>query len=194
MLPLLFAMILFLFLLIGAVIFLICAAIPAMRRFALSAALWCAIWGPCLIAFMTVAGLALIADAFLGKNGGQVYLQSPRLLSTFGWAYLSAAVLLTAVVASAAAWLHQFLLHRFTFPLFRLYATAVGSGVGSVFGWSLSWWMLAHGVAYTWAWSILGMLLLIAGFGAATFKGAHALRGRTPTKFAWITREEFNPH
>jgi hypothetical protein len=34
--------------------------------------------------------------------------------------------------ASIAAWLHQFIVHRFTFVLFRLYATAVVSRIGTV--------------------------------------------------------------
>lgn len=47
MLPLLFAMIVFFFLLLGSLVFVVCILAPQTRRFALSAALWCALWGPC---------------------------------------------------------------------------------------------------------------------------------------------------
>lgn len=191
MLPLLFGMIVFLFMLIGAVAFLICVALPPTRRFALSTALWWAMWGPCSVALMSLAGLALVADAFISKSGGPHLLHHPRLLSAFGWTYLACGALLTAAVASAAAWLHHFLVHRFTFLLFRLYATAVVSGIGSVFGWCLCWWMLSHDIAHVWVWSFLCIFLLTVSFGAATYSGAHLLRGEAPKKLTWITPEEF---
>jgi hypothetical protein len=191
MLVLLFAMIVFLFLLAGAVAFLICVALPPTRRFALSTALWWAMWGPCSVGLMTLAGLALVADAFISKSGDPHLLRHPRLLSTFGWTYLVGGILLTAVVASIAAWLHQFLIHRSTFALFRLYATAVVSGIGSVFGWCLSWWMLSQNIAHVWIWSLLSMPLLLVSFGVAAYRGAHSLRGEAPKKLTWITQEEF---
>lgn len=191
MLPLLFLMIVFLFMLVGAVAFLVCIALPLTRRFALSTALWCAMWGPCSVALMTLAGLALVADAFISKGSNPHLLQHPNLLSTFGWIYLAIGALVTAVVASIVASVHQFIIHRFTFPLFRLYATAVVSGIGSVFGWCLCWWMLSRNISHVWVWSLLSMFLLVAGFGIATYKGAHNLRGTAPKKFTWITQEEF---
>jgi hypothetical protein len=194
MLPLLFAMIVFLFMLVGAVAFLICVALPHTRRFALSTALWWAMWGPCSVALMTLAGLALVADAFISKGGDPHLVQHPRLLATFGWTYLVVGAFLTAVVASIAAWLHQFIVHRFTFMLFRIYATAVVSGIGSVFGWCLCWWLLSRDIGHVWVWSLLGMLLLVASFGVATYRGAQSLRGAAPKKLTWITQEEFTGH
>ncbi len=190
MLPLLFAMIVFLFMLVGAVTFLVFVALPPFRRFALSAALWCATWGPCTIALMTLAGLALVADAFISTNGGAQSLHSPTLLTTFGWAYLGAGVLLTVAVATVVAWLHQFIVHRFTFMLFRVYATLIVAGIGSVFGWSLSWWMISRGFAHVWVWSVLGMAILVGGFGAAAYSGARSLRGEAPSS-VWVSQEEF---
>ena len=191
MLPLLFAIIAFLFMLVGAVAFLICVLIPPVRRYALSVALWCATWGPCSIALMAIAGLALVAEAFITKSGNVQSFHSPRLLSAFGWGYLVAGILSTAVVATVAAWLHQFVVRRFTFALFRLYATAVVAGIGSVFGWCLSWWMLSREVPYVWIWSLLSMLVLVAGFGAVAYKGARGLRGEAPRNLTWISPEEF---
>jgi hypothetical protein len=191
MLPLLCAIIVFFFLVVGAVVFLLCTLIPPARRYALSAALWCAVWGPCSVALLLFAGAALIAQAFITQHGDAQSFHAPRLLSVFGWGYLIAGTLLTAAVATAVAWLHQFIVRRFTFALFRLYATIVTAGIGSVFGWCFTWWMLVQTVSFTWLWSLLVMLFLIASFGFAAFKGAKSLRGKAPTDFAWITPEEF---
>jgi len=193
MLPLVFAAIAFFFLLVGAVVFLICVLLPPTRRYALSAALWCAVWGPCSIAWMTFAGFALIIDAFVTRSGNADSLRAPRLIAAFGWAYLTFGGLATAAVATAVSWLHQVVTQRMTFALFRLYATAVTAGIGSVFGWVLGWFLLAqekphHGDAWLWA---LGMLTLVCGFGSAAYKGARGLRGEAPTTFTWISPEEF---
>jgi hypothetical protein len=140
---------------------------------------------------MTLAGLAVVADAFITKSGDVQSFHSARLLSVFGWEYLIAGTLFTAVAATVAAWLHQLVVRRFTFALFRLYATAVVAGIGSVFGWCLSWWMLSRETPYVWVWSLLGMLALVAGFGTAAYKSARGLRGEAPTTFTWVSAEEF---
>jgi hypothetical protein len=90
------------------------------------------------------------------------------------------------------AWLHQVLIHRFTFALFRLYATCLCAGIGSVFGWCLRWWLMARSIdGVAWVSGGFGMLLFVLVFGTAGYKGARALRGNAPTKFTWISREEF---
>jgi hypothetical protein len=192
MLPIAFGLIVFFCLLVGAVAFLVCVLIPPSRRYALSVALWFASWGPCAVALMLLAGLALVAEAFATKGADLQSRHMPRLISTFGWGYLIVGVLCTACVATVAAWVHQFVVRRFTFALFRLYATLVVAGIGSVFGWSLSWWMLMRDVPRTWVWSLLGMAVLIAGFGVIAWKGARGLRGDAPTKLSWISKEEFS--
>jgi hypothetical protein len=45
MFPLLAAMIVFLFLALGSAAFLVCTLIPPIRKYALSTALWFAVWG-----------------------------------------------------------------------------------------------------------------------------------------------------
>jgi hypothetical protein len=191
MLPLLFALIAYLFLLIGTLAFLFCVAIPYLRCFALSVALWCAMWGPCSIVALTIAGLALVTSALVAKSHDPSKFQNPHLLSTFGLAYVICGALVTAIVAFAVAWLHQFLMHRLTFAMFRLYSTAVVAGIGSVFGWAMLWWMLSHDVRLTWEYSLLIMFSFIAGFGTSAYKGAAKLRGTTPKALTWITEEEF---
>lgn len=46
------------------------------------------ICGPCAVVLMTLAGLALVADALMSKGSEPHVLQHPRLLATFGWTYL----------------------------------------------------------------------------------------------------------
>jgi hypothetical protein len=192
MLLLLFGMIIFAFLFLGAIIFLACILAPPARRYALSAALWCAVWGPCSVGLMTLAGLGLVAQAFITKAGDLERFHAPRLLAAFGWGYLILGILITALVATAAAWLHQAITRRMTFALFRLYAAAVSAGIGSVFGWVLGWWMLLKELPasgfFLWG---FGMALLIAAFAVVAYKNAHRLRGEAPTKLTWITQEEF---
>jgi hypothetical protein len=192
MLPLLLAVIVFFFLLVGAVVFLTCVLIAPLRRYALSAALWCATWGPSSVGFLLLAGTAVIAEPFFTQSGDMQSLHAPTLVAALGWGYLTTAVLVTTAVASAAAWLHQTLMHRLTFALFRLYATVVCAGIGSVFGWCLGWlmaWRSFHLGLPLW---IAGMLTLIFGLGTAAYRGARSLRGEPPEKFTWISAEEFN--
>jgi hypothetical protein len=193
MLPLLFAGILFLFLLIGSLVFVACLPLPQSRRYALSAALWCAIWGPCSVVLMLIAGVGLIMTAFIGKAGNQQAFHAPRLLAAFGWSYLVVGITATLLVATAAAWIHQALVRRLTFALFRIYAAFVSGGIGSVFGWSLGWWMMAkslngHVPLLLW---VCGMLALIGGFAVLAYKGARELRGGSPDSFTWISRAEY---
>jgi hypothetical protein len=184
--------IIFFFLVVGAVVFLACILIAPLRRFALSAALWCAMWGPSSIAFLLLAGTAAIAEIFFTRNIDVSYWHAPKLLAVLGWGYLTLSVLGTTVIATCAAWLHQVLLHRLTFALFRLYATVVCAGIGSVFGWCVSWALLANEINHTLPLSILGMLVLTVGFGTAAYRAARSLRGKPAMNFTWITAEEFH--
>jgi hypothetical protein len=103
---------------------------------------------------------------------------------------------LAAIVlaATAVAWLHQVVVRRMTLALFRLYAGLVSAGVGSVWGWSL-WFWLGDGLRLGLEERILlwvpAMLILCLGFGYAGFRWARKLRGEAPTKFSFVTREEF---
>ncbi len=193
MLPLLLAGILFLFLLLGSLVFLFCLVLPPTRRYALSAALWCAICGPCTVGLMLLAGARLIATAFITQTANSQTLHAPRLLAAFGWTYLIAGILLTTVLATSAAAIHQALITRMTFALFRLYAAVVTTGIGSIFGWCLGWFMMSghlEGYLRFIVW-ISCMLALIALFGTAAYKTARHLRGAPPKQFTWITEAEY---
>jgi hypothetical protein len=191
MLPLLFALIIFAFLVLGAVVFVSCAVVPPIRQYALSAALWCAIWGPCTVGWMVLAGLGLVATAFITKNGESQSFHPPRLLEAFGWTYLIVGILATTAVATGIVWLHQAIVRRFTFALFRFYGAGVSAGIGSVFGWLLGWWLMSREVPYYGLIWCVGMLILVVGFALAAYKNARGLRGEPPTNFTWISREEY---
>jgi hypothetical protein len=184
----------FAFLVLGSLAFMVCVLMPPTRRYALSTALWFAAWGPCLAVLIVLVVLGVAGAALTMKAGsiGIDWTAVPGLMGALGWGYLTLGVLVTAVVASGAAWLHQKLVHRFTFALFRIYATAVSAGIGSVYGWCLGWWIEARGTVRfgVWWWGV-AMLFLITGFGAAAYKGARSLRGKAPTRFTWISEDEF---
>lgn len=192
MIVIVFAGIIFAFLLLGAIVFLACVLLPPTRRYALSAAFWVALWGPCSVLLIVLAGIGVVSASVLVNAGNLQWPNAPKLLEVFGWSYLIVGATITTVVATCAAWLHQFLIHRFTFALFRIYATAISAGIGSVFGWALGWWIAAKEHTYhgLWWWPLV-TLVLTAGFGTAAYKTARALRGRAPTRFTWITPEEF---
>jgi len=192
MLLLIFGAIIFIFLALGSAVFVACVLIPPTRKYALSAALWCAVWGPCSVGLMTLAGLGLVASAFITKAGDVQSFHAPRLLAVFGWGYLIIGILITTVVATGVSWLHQKLVRRLTFALFRLYATAVCAGIGSVFGWALGWWIMSKEIAhYGLLWWCTGMLVLVVAFATAAYKSARQLRGNAPTSLTWISPDEF---
>jgi len=190
MLVLIFFFIAFFFLVVGALQFLLCVAVPRLRKYALSAAFWWAVWGPCTVGLVSLAGLALVARALTEKDGDAVHIH-PHLVTGIAWVYVVLGGLGTAATATSLAWLHQAIVRRFTFTLFRIYATAVAAGIGSVFGWCFSWWTLGEQARYGWAVSLCVMLLLVIVFAVRAYEGAHALRGNAPTNFAWVSRDEF---
>ena len=186
------AMALFVFaaLVLGAVQFLLCVAVPRMRPYALSAAAWWAVFGPCLLGMALAGGLGLVLASESGRfrAGPNGFLQPSHAV---GWAFAVAALCLSALIASGVAWLHQVITRRFTFALFRLYATAVVAGIGSVFGWCLAFWFLSHPFPYVWVFALWGVTTPAIIFGAAAHRHARQLRGKPPTRFAWVTAEEF---
>jgi uncharacterized protein YacL len=136
--------------------------------------------------------LGIVAGGVALRATQMRWEDAPRLFSTLGWGAVIIGAILTCVVASTAAWLHQALIHRFTFALFRLYATLVTAGIGSVFGWLLLWLVMAwspfpHAV---WLAALMFPILMVV-FGATAYQHARALRGNAPRSFTWISPEEF---
>jgi hypothetical protein len=186
MLLIVFALIIFAFLFVGAVVFVICSIVPPLRKRALSAALWWAVWGPCTVCWLIVGGIGLLAG-YLAKEHTHLQ-QIERLPVLIGPIYVAAGLLGTVVIASILAWLHQFFIRRMTFSLFRIYACLVSAGIGSVYGWALNFWLIdksAFPIAF------VALPVICFAFGYVGFREAHQLRGRSPRDFTWITPQEF---
>ena len=192
MLAFFFVVCCFFFLTVGAVVLLICATVSPLRRFALSAGLWCAVWGPCVCAWVLFGSMAgFVADYGLPKLAdGQI--RPEDWVKGFGIGIAGLAIVFTALFATVVAYAHQWIIRRFTFSLFRIYATFVSAGVGSVFAWSLLFLMGSLGVGIK-PWIVVPVmsLALIGLFGFVGYRWAKRLRGTPPERFSWVTPEEF---
>ena len=191
MLLILFAGIIFVFLQLGAAMFVACMALRTLRSYALSTALWFACIGPAVVISLTIAGTAFVAQAFTTRNGDVTSLHLPAISKALWTGYAILCIVTAMVASSAISWLHQFLIHRLTFVLFRIYATLVCGGMGSVWALSLSWTLLNFRVPNAPLISLLAAIMICAGFGNLGFSLAHQLRGDPPDRLTWITAEEF---
>lgn len=170
-------------LVVGAVQFLLCVAVPRLRKYALSAAAWWVVFGVCFLGI----SLSLMIGGGIAIDRGWLRAM-PRWSA---WGTVAVACLVAAVVATAAARVHQAIVRRFTFALFRLYATGVVAGIGSVFGWCLAIACLAHPFPYAWVFAICGVGTPTIVFGYMAGQHAGTLRGGAPERWAWATPEEF---
>ena len=193
MLPLLLFLYEFVFLVLGAIAFAVCFTTPRLRKFALSAALWFVVLGLCVVACVMLAGLGFITQQLLRDHLAATNHALQALPKLWGRTFLIFTILGSAALSSLVAYGHQIVVRRLTFPLFRLYATVVVAGIGSVFGWLLNFVMLGNFVmeGHVFLW-LVAMVLLILGFGAAGYRWARMLRGQAPTQATWLSAEEFN--
>src|SRR5580658_6490763 len=97
---LLAAVIIFFFLALGSVAFLVCTLIPPGRKYALSTALWFAVWGPCCVLLLVLVILGIVAGGFALRATQMRWEDAPRLFSTLGWGSIIVGGILTCVVAS----------------------------------------------------------------------------------------------
>ncbi len=186
-----FFLTIFCFLFLGALVFLAFTTAPRLRPKALSAALWCAVWGPSIVAFEMLAGLSLAAEGLAAEHWAASSGSLPQLPVWSSFAILT--LIATILLATAAAWLHQAMINRMTFALFRIYATFVVAGIGSVFGLASSFWLGVYFFPHL-IWLLLPFTLIVftSAFGFAGFRGARSLRGERPTQFQWVTQAEFD--
>ena len=193
MLILLLAGIVFFFLTVGAVAFVLCAAIPQLRRFSLGVALWLAAWGPNVIAWLFFAGLVAVANGFVMESI-HFHQPPPQLPAKLTGSLVGCLMIVSGVVfATVVVWLHQVVVDRMTFWLFRLYATVVCAGIGSVLGIAVGIWlnMAFYTFQHAALVAIVATVALPPTFGYLAFRHARELRGAPPTRFTWITPEEF---
>ena len=192
MLPLVLLGIVFFFLVVGACVFVLCAFAPPSRKYALSAALWFATWGPCTVALLMLAGLGLIANALVLSFAQAKSFNLPHLPGVVGPAYAVAGILGTFVVATTLAWLHQLLIRQMTLALFRMYATLVSTGIGSVLGWCFWFWLVVDTeVPHKFLIAIPSLLTLCVAFGCAGFRCARHLRPASTTSPGLVLKAEY---
>ncbi len=189
MLPLVCAAIIFAFLALGAVVFVLCGIVPPLRRYSLSAALWCAVWGPCSIAWLLFTGFVLVANTLVMQSARSGHVPLAEISSRIWTVYGLAGFITIGIAATLAAVVHQWLIRRTTLRLFRLYAALVSGGVGSVWGWTL-WFglqVLSLRPLIAIPLGLAAMLILCLGFGYAGWRWAGKLRGDAPTGFTFVT-------
>lgn len=186
------ALIVFFFLVLGSAAFCVCILIPPGRKYALSTALWFAVWGPCSVLLLFLAILGVVAGGFALHATQMHWEDASRFFSAIGWGAIVAGVIVTCLIATAAAWLHQALIHRMTFLLFRLYVVFVAAGIGSVIG-SVFFWLAMGSGRFAQVWWLVALIVpvMILAFGSQAYKHSRALRGHAPTGLTWITADEF---
>ena len=100
------------FLLSGCAAFLICSFIPHLRRFALSASLWCVACGPCLAAVFIA--LVLAEKAADTIHSGMLH----SLFSIEGKLALACMALVAMAGAAAITLVHGWIVRRLTLNFF----------------------------------------------------------------------------
>jgi hypothetical protein len=182
----------------GLLVFLVCLAIPWLQRFALSAALWFLALVPGLLIWLLIGVGAEFGQQALGRG-----IHYPHWVMSLWHAFGSPAAKTTLVavgmagtivLATVISVVHQFVIHRVTFALFRLYASFVTGGVAVLWG-SLAGAIVATYLDAPWevAFVVVTALVIALGWGGAKLGSriARRLRGSAPARFTWITEEEF---
>ncbi len=182
---------------LGCAVFLVCAAIPFLRRFALSASLWCLCLAPWIFAMIFLAVLFGLATDTLRNLHHPLWIArdwSSSAQTGFGILISVIAVAGSLVTATVAARVHQFAIHRMTLALFRLYVAGVSFGVGV-----LSSFFISISVSAYFHLS-LSHPIVICGFCGLVFsillsvlcyRFASQFRGKLPSSFSPVTEDEF---
>jgi len=186
------------FLVGGLVVFLVCLAIPWLQRYALSAALWFLALLPGLLLWLLIEVGAAFGQDTLARR-----LSYPRWEMSFWHVFASPAsqttliavgMAGTIVMATIVAVVHQFVIQRTTFALFRLYTGFVTGGVAVLWG-SLVGAVVASYLDAPWEVAFVVVTALVTALGwcgaRLGLRIARRLRGRPPLRFTWITEEEF---
>ncbi len=186
------------FLVGGLVVFLVCVAVPWLQKYALSAALWFLALVPGFLVWVLIGLGAVIGQDALGK--GMYY---PGWVMSFWHVFGSQAAKITLiavgmagtmVLATAIAVVHQFVIHRITFALFRLYAGFVMGGAAVLWG-SLVGAVVATYLETQWevAFVVVTTLVIALGWAGARLgsRMARRLRGRAPERYTWISEAEY---
>jgi len=185
------------FFMFGCTVFLICAAVPFLRRFALSASLWCLCLAPWLFGMVFLAVLLGLATDALRNLHHPLWIAqdwSSSAKTSFGVLISAVAVAGSLVTATVAARVHQFAIHRMTLALFRLYVAGVSFGVGVLSSFFVSICVSAY------LHLSLSHPIVVCGFCGLIFSSllsflcyrfASQFRGKLPISFSLVTEDEF---
>jgi len=183
------------FLALGSASFLICAAIPQLRRFALSTSLWCLAFAFCLIA--VVIALLFVSTGFaalheLFHRHSVIDLSNSGQTSWAGWLFIIFSVAAATTGATAITAVHGIITRRLTLALFRLYLAVVSFGVGLVsFAFVLLVYInLLFDPYFVVPVTIVGLSLMLL-LSYMCFRNASQFRGSYPERFPVVTHEEF---
>jgi hypothetical protein len=186
--------IVFPFLALGCVCFLVCAAIPPFRRFALSSSLWCVACVPCLLAILTAVVLCSLGVNALQRLMKPDFGASLGVYQTswLGWFVGISTFVFTVTGATAITFIHGIVIRRLTLALFRLYVAVVSLGVG-ILTCSFVLFAFAMHLLSPIAFLPVGLasLLVATALAYACFRNASGFRGSYPQRFPVVTSEEF---
>ncbi|HEY1993459.1 MAG TPA: hypothetical protein VGG81_03575 [Edaphobacter sp.] len=182
------------FLAVGCACFLLGAAVPPLRRFALSSSLWCIACIPCLFAFLAAVVLwSLGVDALRRllrmDFGASLSFHQTSLL---GWFLAITAIIVTVAGATAITLIHGIIIRRLTLALFRLYVAVVSFGVGILacsfvlFTFAMHLLSLAAFLP-----AVLASLLAATALASVCFRNASGFRGSYPQRLPVVSPEEF---
>jgi hypothetical protein len=182
------------FLAFGCASFLLCAAIPPLRRFALSSSLWCVACVPCL--------LTILAAIIVCSAGAEAFHRFFKLdfdasvsfhqTSWLGWGIAIISFVLTVAGATFITIVHGIITRRFTLALFRLYVAGVSFGVGILTCSFVLFAFATHLLSFI-AFGLVAFASLLAAsaLAYACFTKAPDFRGSYPQRFPVVTPEEF---
>jgi hypothetical protein len=181
----------------GVIAFLICATLRPLRRFAFSSALWFVALLPAVFGSLLLLGLGKAATEQMVSSRSLFIQPLLKLVQSrvVGNIATVVTVLLVIAFASIVAILHQTLIHRITFALFRIYVAGVGFGIGL-----LIWLLILVGIgsagieiSHTATAFLLLMLTLAAGTSFLCYRYAQSFRGTYQRNLPVVSPEEFGP-
>ena len=182
------------FLAIGCASFLFCAAIPPLRRYALSSSLWWVACVPCLLAILAAiilwsAGLYALRQFFKPSFGTSISMHQTSLT---GWFLSIATILIVIAGATTITLIHGIVIRRLTLALFRLYVAAVSFGVGILACTFVLLLFAEHLLSLTAGLpAALGSLFAAVALAYTCFRNASGFRGSYPQRLPIVTPEEF---
>jgi hypothetical protein len=178
------------FLVAGCLVFYICAAVPRLRRFALSASLWLASLAILIpAAFLpNIALLGILSERHLNAHVPlrQVAVHHVEALFLFN-------IIALMCVATVITLVHGFLIRRATFLLFRLYVSAVSVGVAITLVWTSYLIVSIMSGSFVLALCAAMCCILLTAIAVYVYRNAQQFRGPRPQWMQPTSTAEYGP-